>query len=263
MKVLSLLAALLLTFPNLRALPQAVATPQRDSQALTILNQALAAAGGVSTIATIQDVTGTGSIAYNWAGQQVQGAVTLRQLGSNSFRLDAGLTNGTRSWAVSYGAGSVREVDGTSHPIGLADAVNLGALCFPLAEIYADTQDSSTTLIYVGATTIVGRTAFQIHIQRNYSAQIDPNGILSQARARDFFIDAANLQILKIQDFTHPGDKFQEPYTHEITFSNYTVVGGLLIPFALGESIAGQQTWTIQLSSVTFNTGLTDSDFQL
>jgi hypothetical protein len=186
MKALSFLAALLLTFPNLQAAQQVAPTPQRDPQALTILNQVLAASGGVSTLTTIQDVTGTGSIVYNWAGQQVQGTVTLRQMGTTSFRLDAGLPNGTRSWAVSYGAGSVNEVDGTSHPIGFADAVNLGALCFPLAEIYADTQDSSTTLIYVGTSTIAGRTANQIHVQRNYSSQVDPNGILSLARARDF-----------------------------------------------------------------------------
>jgi len=54
-----------------------------------------------------------------------------------------------------------------------------------------------------------------------------------------------------------------ESYQHEISFSDHRLASGLLVPFAISEKIAGQQTWTIQLSQITFNAGLSDPDFQL
>jgi hypothetical protein len=59
--------------------------PTRDTQALTVLAQSLNAAGGVQAAAAVKDFTAAGTIAYNWAGQRVEGSVTFRGLG-----LDAG-----------------------------------------------------------------------------------------------------------------------------------------------------------------------------
>src|ERR1700694_1891739 len=73
---------------------------QRDPQALTILSQALSAAGGVASIAGLRDVTATGTITYFWADQQVPGSVTLKGRGLAQFRLDAILAAGPRSFVV-------------------------------------------------------------------------------------------------------------------------------------------------------------------
>ncbi len=85
MKLLSLLSALLLTFPNLHPAQTSTTAPQRDSQALTILNQALSTSGGSTAVASIKDFTATGSITYHWAGSQVQGTATVRALATTSF----------------------------------------------------------------------------------------------------------------------------------------------------------------------------------
>jgi outer membrane lipoprotein-sorting protein len=45
-------------------------------------------------------------------------------------------------------------------------------------------------------------------------------------------------------------------------FSAYQAVNGVLVPFSVSEFVAGQQTMAIQLSHVTFNSGLTDSVFE-
>ncbi len=254
------LALLLLSAP----LPaQQSPPPQRDPQAITVLSQTVNAAGGLTAVSAIQDYTATGTVTYLWAGQPVQGTVTLRQKGADEFRLDANLQSGIRSWAVSYGAGSVKETDGSAHPVGFANALKLGALTFPLAEIYTDLQDSSTTLIYMGSTQIAGRTVQQIHAQRNFSPQSDPDGSLSKLRARDLFIDSSNLQLILIRDILYPPQSFTANYQHEISFSDYRTVNGLLVPFTISEKIAGQQTWIIQLSQTSFNSGLSDSDFQI
>ena len=49
---------------------------------------------------------------------------------------------------------------------------------------------------------------------------------------------------------------------HIIGFSNYQVSNGILFPLSIAESVDGQSTWSLALTSVTFNTGLSDSDFQ-
>src|SRR5690242_5739911 len=76
---------------------QSSVTVQRDPLALAVLTQAVAAAGGTDAIASIQDFTASGTITYFWAGQGVHGPVTLRGVGTQQFRLDANLPEGTRS----------------------------------------------------------------------------------------------------------------------------------------------------------------------
>src|SRR5713226_10363550 len=110
---------------------QSVSAPQRDPQALTILNQVLGASGGATTLSTVQDATGTGTVTYYWAGLQVQGTATARSRGVGQFRIDAVLPQGVRSWAVSNGSGSLKETDGTLQPIPYYNALNLGSLTFP------------------------------------------------------------------------------------------------------------------------------------
>src|SRR6266478_1148258 len=77
--------------------PQSV---QRDAQAISILSQALNAAGGATRLGAIQDFTGTGTIAYNWANNQVPGSVTVYGKGLDQFRMDAGMSSGTQSFVV-------------------------------------------------------------------------------------------------------------------------------------------------------------------
>jgi len=96
-----------------------------DSEAVAILNQALAA-GGVSVSST-QSFSASGAITYYWAGKEVKGSVVVRGRGADQFRLDAVLPEGTRSWAVSWGKGSIKEADGKRATIHQFNALNDGA----------------------------------------------------------------------------------------------------------------------------------------
>jgi hypothetical protein len=52
-------------------------TAPKDAQAVDVVNQALAAAGGVTAITAISDYTGSGNITYHWGvDHDVQGSVT-------------------------------------------------------------------------------------------------------------------------------------------------------------------------------------------
>jgi len=255
------LGSLLMSLPVVAQ--QLTPAAPRDAQAVNVLTRCLAAAGGTQAISAIQDFTGTGTITYFWAGQHVQGSVTTRGKGIDEFRLDANLPTGMRSWAVQDGAGSLKDSSGNVTAIPFANAVNLGALTVPILEVNAVLNDPAVAISYVGQVTLNGKQVYDIRIQRNFDSQTDPNGTLSKFRSRDFFIDSASFQIVETKDMTHPTDRTTDQYSHAVVFSDYQSIAGVLVPFSVTEEVTGQQTWTITLTSMNFNTGLTDSDFEL
>jgi hypothetical protein len=248
--------------PEFLSAQQSTPTVQRDPQAVNILNQCLAAAGGTQAISAIQDFTGSGKITYFWAGQQVSGSVTVRGLGIPLFRLDAQLPSGTRSWLVTGLQGTIKNADGTTTAIPYSNAVNLGSLTFPYAGILNALNDSSVSVSTIGTTTVNGRQGTVIQVQQTFSSTDDPTGDLAKFNTKNYVIDSQTFAILETQDTTWSDDGRMRPIQHEVIFSNFTTVSGLSIPFSIAEKLGGQQTWSLQLSSISFNTSLATSVFQ-
>ena len=236
-------------------------TVQRDQQALTVLSQVIKAAGGQAALAAIQDITGSGTITYYWAGEEVQGNVTVKGRGTGQFRLDATLTTGVRSWAVNNGTGFTKETNGTVSQIPYHNTVNFGNLAFPISFLSTIIGDASTSITYVGLEARNGVQVHHLRTQKIFPSKIDPGGIVSKLSTRDFFIDSTSFQIVATQDMVHPEGASTIDYPREMQFSDYRTVNGVLVPFAVAEVATGQLTYSIQLNQVTFNTGLQDSDF--
>lgn len=236
--------------------------PKRDQQAISILSQCLRAAGGVQAVGAIQDFTASGSITYNWAGESVNGSVTLKGRGKGQFRLDADLPNGRLSWAVNNGDGFYKELDETTRHIFYPNAVNFGSLTLPYVDIAVSLNDQSASLSYVGVNTQDNRKTYDIGIQQVLPSDRDPTGILGKLTRRDFFIDMQTFQIVRVSDMVHPEKITTIDIPHEIEFSDYRPVNGVVLPFSISEKTDGQHTYTIQVSQMSFNSGLQDADFQ-
>jgi hypothetical protein len=236
---------------------------QRDAQAITVLSTCLNSSGGLSALGAVQDYSATGTITYFWAGQEITGNLTAHGMGTTDFRLDAGLPNGSRSWLVSSGQGTVKEVSGTTSTISYTDALSLAGYSFPFLGIANLLSDTSSAIKYVGVVEMNGHTAHQIQAQKTFSAQVDPDGLLGKATSQTFFIDTTTFQLIELDSIFHQEGRSTDAYTRSVQFSDYRVVNGINAPFQLSESISGQKTLSIQFSSISFNTGLTDSDFQL
>ena len=234
-------------------------TPQRDTQALTILNQAVAAGGGAALLGPIQDFTGTGTIAYYWSSQ-VTGSATVKGRGQGQFRIDATLSAGVRTVIANNGAGSITETDGSVELIPYQGAVNLGSMTFPYPLLLNAIQDTSKTIVYVGLTSHLGSQLYDIRIQNTYSAATDPSGLQARQSARDFYIDPNTLLVSSIADVINPAaDGSGIP--HEVVFANYQTVNGVVAPLWITESVRDQSLMTLQLTQINFNTGLTNADF--
>ena len=239
-------------------------TATSDPQAVALLNQSLSAAGGVQALAAIRDFAATGTITYYWAGQQVAGTATVRARGFDQFRLDSIIPDGTRSYAVSHGVGSLKDTSGAVTSIPYFNTVNIGLLSFPYLGISARLGDPLSTISDMGlVSTSSGSQLHQVRVQRGFPPGQDPNGALAAFCVTDYFLDPQTSLVMEVVDQTHAVGNPAESYAHEIDLGNYTAVNGVSVPMTLGESVDGQMIWQLQLSSVSFNVGLTDADFVL
>jgi len=232
-----------------------------DPQAVAVLNQALAA-GGTSLTAT-QSFAASGSITYYWAGKEVKGSVLVCGKGTGQFRLDAVLPEGTRSWAVSWGKGSIKEADGKSATIHQFNALNDGAIANPLARIAALANEPGVQISYVGLEKAEGLQVHHVRLLPSSTPEEDPGRDAAPLRKLEVFVDATSFLVVKLQDVMHAEDNVKDTYSRELIFADYRLVNGALMPFSITEKFGGQKTWSLQLDSISPNPALSDSDFKL
>lgn len=233
----------------------------QDPQAVSVLNSCIAASGGLTVISGIQDFTAPGNITYYWAGQNVQAPVTLEALGTSNFRVDAILQQGTRSWAVSNGTGALVDTNGTRTVIPYYNAVNLPVLSWRLPNIVAAIGNPSVTLSYMGLVQSDAGQAYQIQYVFNDTSNPDPS--MATVNTIDYFFDPNTYYLIETLDTTYSVTNMSQGLQHEVLLSSYQNVTGVMVPFSLSEKVGGQTTWSAQLTSISFNTGLTVANFQL
>jgi len=268
MRLVRLLSFVFASIPLVLHLPlsaQQAPSVAKDPQAVSILMQALAAAGGATTITAVSDYTATGSITYHWNPQE-QGSVTVRGLALDHIRVDATLLRGVRSWIISDGLTLIKSEDGTvwqyppSRLIPSSDAFPYqpalmpASLALPHWQLATTLNGSRFSLSYKGVVQLDGRSVHQVEAQDILPGQRQTDSMLKY-RTIDFFIDATTLQLIMTQD------NIPKHIIHQIRYSNYTNVRGLSVPLSISEKMEGQSTWDIQLSQINFNTGLQDSTF--
>jgi hypothetical protein len=236
----------------------------QDPQAVSVLNQVLTIGGGVTAIKAVADYTGSGNIIYHWA-EDVQGSVTIMGL-RGEFRLDASLSTGTRSWSVSQGIVVIKDEKGaisrfapqtnapSSDAFPYQTPLFASSLGVPYWQLATALNNPIFQISYQGVVPLDGRSVHHIQVQRVLPQQV---GSTSEYRTKDFFIDASTLQIVMTQD-TVP-----KHVIHQVRYAAYTAVNGILVPFSISEEMSGQPTWSIQLTQMTFNSGLQDSAFVL
>jgi hypothetical protein len=239
-----------------------------DPQAVTVLNRALANAGGAAAIAAVSDYTGVGSVAYP-SDQGTQGTVTVFALGGTEFRMDSNLPSGKRSWAVSDGIVSTKDENGTvssqapKSTLPSSDAFPHQSpqfptsLAFPYEQLATVLSSSVFNITYEGTTQVDGHSVHDVQLQHAPIGSPAPGRFMLPEPTREIFIDTSTFEIVMMKETLPKG------VVHQVHYSNYQLVRGLLLPFAISEDIAGQPIWAIQFTQFSFNTGLQASSFAL
>lgn len=244
------------------ALAQNPTNVTRAPEGIAILTQTAATAGWVSGSTSVQDFSASGQITYYWAHEEVQGSARVLGRGHEEFRLDSELPDASRSVAVRYGRGSLK-VNNQLKKVPYQNSANFGVLTLPFPGIVAALEDLNATIEYRGLVDVQGVRLHHVLVRRNVDPQRDRDGRLSKLRTTEYFIEPLTLTLVRTRDVVRADDNVFEEYVREIQFGDYRTVAGFKVPFTVVEEFAGQRTWKLELTSVAFNTGLTDSDFQL
>ncbi len=235
--------------------------PQRDPSAIAFLTQAVSASGGSNAISAVQDFTAQGTITHFWDDNPEQGQLTVKSRGLTQFRIDSIVPEGTWSSIVNNSAGEMVLPDGTVNPVAYHNTLNAGSMTWPLANVNAALLDQTTSIVDMGLVQVGSGQARQITIQQNL--QSDPTGLLSKLTRKDYFFDPSSFALLRVRFLVLPDhDIVNGGAKCVLDFGGYQIVNGLLVPFSIRISLNRQQVWTIQISSIAFNTGLSDTDFQ-
>jgi hypothetical protein len=247
---------LIVTFCSFAQQPVATTPATQDPQAVSVLNQVFAAAGGLNALSAIQDATGNGTITYSQPSG-VQGTAVLRVMGFDHSRVDATLPAGIQSVSVSDGQVGYKSATGTAAAVSAQAPLCPACVLLPYLVLVPAVNNPSFSVLYRGTTQVNGASVQQIELQEIVAGLQDPNGQFREYHTIDFFIDSTTFHILMMQDVV------PSHLVRQIQFSNYQNANGILIPFAIAETCGGLPTWTLTLSQETFNAGLQDSDFQL
>ena len=253
-KHVTLFLSLVLTFPVVAQ--QATSSPiHQDPQAVSVINQALAAAGGATALSAITDYTATGDITFHFA-QDVQGTVTVRGKVLDQIRVDASLPGGVRSEIISQGDLTLKTEDNAVGQMAGPAPMAPARLILPWLLLVPVINNPSYKISYQGLFNLDGHTAHKIEVQY-VQAGMPTRQRLANYHTFEVVIDASTLQILML------GDTVSRYLNRRIQYSDYRFASGVLVPFSIDEHIEDRPTRLIQLGSVTFNSGLQDSDFIL
>jgi hypothetical protein len=241
---------------------QTPSAPQRDPQAVSILRQALSTAGGASALANVLDFTATGSITYYWTEKGEQGTVTVKSRGASQFRLDATISDGVLTGVMNNGITWTKETNGTVRHLPNQHTDNAGNKYLPFAEIAAALIDPTIGITDLGLVTEGAQQAHGIRLQKTFPGNDDSSHTRAKLVQRDVFIDPTSFLVVRTRDLSPTRSDLVPSVPHDVVFSNYQTLNGVLFPFSIVEFLNHQHTVALQFDQVKLNTGLGDTDFQ-
>jgi hypothetical protein len=250
------------------ACAQKTATPiatiaDKDPKAVSVLTSLEQASGGASMVEGILDITAQGVFTHYWANQEVKGDATILGLGTDHFQLIETLPDGERSWTMKGVIGTTKNLDGKVATLALHEILSADTLMYFLPRIVFAIKDPLTTISYVGLESMQEAQVHHLRIQTVLPSVEGIDKELANVTAKELFVDAKTSLLVKIEDQAQRSRTSRDPLPHSLSYSNYQDIQGILMPFAIDETIDGIPVSHFETTNLSINTGLTDSSFVL
>lgn len=234
------------------------ATSPGDAQALTLASKAVAAlTGGMA----VQDVTLTGVVTRDVGGVE-SGSAILRAQGNGESRIDLTLPDGTRTEIRDTSTGSPQgkwvNPDGKSGMVASHNTLTDSAWFFPALGALAGGSD--VALSYIGQENLNGTVVQHIQSHLIQSSQAT-NATVQRLSTMDFYLDAATFLPVALKFNEHPDNDDLVNLAVEVDFSNFEITNGAAVPMRIQRRLQGRLVEDIRVSNVSFNRGLSISDF--
>jgi hypothetical protein len=256
-------------FPPPAYLQEVAATPQRDSQAVAALGQAIAALGGAGTGA-VNDVTLTGTARRIAGSDDETGTAVLKALRTGEARIDLTFSSGQRSEvrgnSVNGPVGSWTGPDGVSHASSFHNLALDGRWFFPVLMFSSLNSSANGSLRDAGVETRGGRSVRHLTTIKSQQSSAMPAWAakLSQHLSQlDLYLDPSSGLPVALAFNTHPDRDAGTDIPVEIMFSDYRVVNGVQVPFHVQKYLNNGLFLDLQFQSAVLNTGLPASSFNV
>lgn len=235
---------------------------QRDAQAITLVQQTLAAMGGARALLH-QDSVATGQAQiFKPDGTSTVFPITKKSKGTTMVRTELQRPEGTQVRTINNGAATLQMANGKVRTLITNNSVAERVEHIPALSILSDWANTSMEILYVGPDSVNGQPVDVISVSYIPSHAQDPNFWREMTRTL-FYVDQSTKLVTKIQypNFAENNTNLSDKV--EILFSKYQMVSGVSVPFQQSTYSDGQLLSTITFTSVAFNVGLPASDFSL
>ena len=235
---------------------------ERDSTAVGLMEQAIAATGGKGRIKAMSDFRATGTIVFSWADKDVPGEVVIQGRGKDQARMDVHLADSDQATVINRGHGAITDHTGT-HELLPQNASHMGLLIMAVPRLVHALEDPNVGISLHGTEMVGGDAAYRIDLEQgNLPKAARADSRLRQLRTTQIFIDTNTLMVVQIRYPYVFHDRKNTAIIRQLTFSDFRKVSGLLLPFTVDESHMDQHVSTLHLTTIELNSGVSSAVFE-
>jgi len=234
---------------------QSVPTPQRDPQAVALLQGSSRAMGGVVPA----DSVATGSVVIVAGSDTDKGTIRILTRGTEQTYEELELSQGGRT--ISFSDGIAREkINGVAATLSLERTLSARSASFPLPFIAGALSNPDEAFQFVGTEYVDGQQLNHVRLWNTFSSKPSLQ-TLAEFSMTDLWLDANTALPWRISVTLREGGGSSPRIPLDLYFSNYQNVAGILYPSLIQKSLNGTPWITITISNLSFNTGLSDASF--
>ena len=235
---------------------------QKDAVALAILGQMAAATGWNSTNLP-RDLVASGTTTVSAGGDSQVFSVTYKLRGaSQSISELAGESGSSRT--ISDGKNSATVLpDGKVSRLPSYFARSMRQMAFPFMTQISHSGASDISVASVGTREISGSLCRGVTVAHRLDRDDPLARVEDLASPMTIWVSSTTGLPMQIDYALTGANNFKAVLHLSRTFSDYRMVNGLAVPFHQEEISQGQRNIALDLSSVQFNSGLVDSDFNV
>jgi hypothetical protein len=238
----------------------------QDPQAVTL---AVSSLSTLNSDITISDVILTGT-ATRIAGSDVEsGTFTLEAKGTTESRVELDLSGGkyveTRTSLAGYVQGNSSGPDGSAHAAAMHNCFTDAVWFLPqLSSLSAFVNNANYTVTYVGAETWQGSAVQHLRFSQSLPTDDTPTlQLLNHLSTVDIRLDSTSGLPVSMAFMVHPDNNGSTDIPVEIRYSSYKILNGVRVPLQVQKYINNGLVLDLNVTSATFNNGLSDSNFAL
>jgi hypothetical protein len=228
----------------------------RDSQALTLLGQSLAA---MTKGRPIQDVKVQAQVTRTAGSEADTGPAVLEAGAYDKSNASFAFTSGPRAEIRNGTAGAWSAADAQNHAVALHNSWTAAAWFAPALVVQSWIQDSSFSLSYVGLEDRNGAKVQHVRALRDVSG----DAVIAKLSAMDLYLDAQSLLPVALEFNTHPDNDFGVNLPVQVTFGSYQTFGGIQAPARIQSFLQNSLLLDVSVTATSANNGLAASEFRV